>query len=197
MAEKVEKLVECLKKKCEADDTAISLSNEMNKFEKKISHAGKITMDDVEELRALAKRVDEYNINIENTQCMVTKCVEEYIDLMESNLKVTAERMRALAENIKGMLESTDAAVTQVAPTKKPKAGKAGKAATKASTKPESESKPESKPESATMSGSKPKPKSASKTTSKPKSASKPQSGSKPKSGSMSGTKPKSGSKKE
>lgn len=155
VADKVETLVECLKKKCETDKTAISLVNEMNKFEKKIAAGAKITNADVDELRALADKVDKHDVKISDTQCMVTKCVDEYVDLMKSNLKVTAERMRALADRIKALIDSAESIAAPRPKSSKPKSR---------SVKPQSKSKSKSKSMSMSKTGSaKPKSKYGSK----------------------------------
>ena len=100
----LEKLVSCMKKKCGAEETAVSILNDMASVEKRLMSSGKATKEDVALLKALAKKVSAYRVNAENTRCMVQKCMDEYTELMEKNMKKTAARMDEAADAIERLL---------------------------------------------------------------------------------------------
>ena len=97
-------LVACMKKECKAEETAVSLLDEMASVEKRLMSSGKPTKDDVALLKGLAKKVAKYRVNAETTRCMAEKCTNEYKALTEKNMKKTAARLKEAAETLERLL---------------------------------------------------------------------------------------------
>ena len=107
----LESLVSCMKTECNAEETAISILNEMAAVEKRLLSSGKPTKDDVAMLRGLAKKVAGHRVNAENTRCMVNKCMKEYTALTKKNIEKTAAKMKEAADILDMLLAKPTAAI--------------------------------------------------------------------------------------